>query len=167
MDVDQLLAALEDGGFAALKGSTATVRLVVDQSLINAFIAATVTPRYAALRDLRVAIAADNQVAVRVQSNLPLASDVTLHLEIDPIAILDPSLAIRLRIRKQGLSQIVAWALPAIAHKLPPFVKLSGENVIVELETLLDRWRGMLVMLEKLELQTSPGKLHVTVELRA
>lgn len=165
--MDQLLAALEETGFAALHGSTATVRLVVDQSLINEFIAANVTPRYAALRDLRVAIAADNQVEVRVQSNVPLVSDVTLRLEIDRLAILDPALAIRFRIRKQGLSQIVAWALPAIAHKLPPYVKLSGETVVVELATLLERWRGMLALIEKLEIQTSPEKLHVTVELRA
>jgi hypothetical protein len=165
--VDQLLAALESSGFAALQGSTATVRLVVDQSLINEYIAADLTPRYPALRDLRVAIAADNQVAVRVQSNVPLVSDVTLHLEIDRLAILDPALAIRLRIRKQGLSQIVAWALPTIAHKLPSYVKLSGENVVVELATLLDRWRPMLMLLEKLEIQTSPGKLHIAVDLRA
>ena len=118
--MDQLLAALESSGFAALQGSTATVRLVVDQSLINEYIAANLTPRYPALRDLRLAIGADNQVAVRVQSNVPLVSDVTLQLEIDRVAILDPALAIRLRIRKQGLSQIVAWALPTIAHKLPP-----------------------------------------------
>ena len=153
--MDQFLAALEASGFAALQGSTVTARLVIDQSLINEFIAANVTPRYPALRDLRVAIAADNQVLVRVRSTLPLISDVTLHLEIDRLAILDPALAIRLRIRKQGLSQIVAWALPTIAHKLPPFVKLSGENIVVELATLLDRWRRMLVLLEKLEIQTS------------
>lgn len=163
--MDQLLASLEGTGFAALRGSTATVRLVIDQSLINEYIAANVTPRYPALTDLRVAIAADNQVEVRVRSNLPLVSDVTLHLEIDRLAILDPALAIRFRIRKQGLSQIVAWALPTIAHKLPPYVKLSGENVVVELATLLERWRPMLVLLEKLEIETSPGKLRVGVEL--
>lgn len=163
--MDDLLASLEGTGFAALQGSTATVRLVVDQSLINEYIAANVTPRYPALRDLRVAIANDNQVEVRVRSNLPLLSDVTLQLEIDRLAILDPALAIRVRVRKQGLSQIVAWALPTIAHKLPPYVKLSGENVVVELATLLDRWRSMLLLLEKLELQTSSGKLGVTVEL--
>lgn len=163
--MDQFLAALESTGFAALQGSTATVRFVVDQSLINEYVAANVTPRYPALTDLRVAIAADNQVEVRVRSNLPLVSDVTLHLEIDPLAILDPALALRFRIRKQGLSQIVAWALPTIAHKLPPYVKLSGENVVVELATLLERWRSMLVLLENLEILTSPGKLRVTVEL--
>ena len=165
--MDQLLGGLEGTGFAALQGSTAALRLVLDQSLINEYIAASVTPRYSALRDLRVAIAADNRVEVRVRSNVPLLSDVTLHLEIDRLAILDPALAIRFRVRKQGLSQIVAWALPAIAHKLPPYVKLSGENVVVELATLLDRWRPMLVLLEKLEIQTSPGKLRVGVELRA
>lgn len=165
--MDQLLSALQDTGFAALQGSTATLRLVVDQSLINEYIAANLTPRYPALRELRVALAADNQVEVRVRSNVPLVSDVTLHLEIDRLAILDPALAIRLRIRKRGLSQIVAWALPTIAHKLPPYVKLSGENVVVELATLLDRWRPMLVLLEGLEIQTLPGKLRVAVDLRA
>ena len=165
--MNQLFAELEGTGFAALEGSTATLRLVVDQSLINEYIAANLTPRYPALRDLRVAIAADNQVQVRVRSNVPLVSDVTLHLEIDRLAILDPALAVRFRIRKQGLSQIVAWALPTIAHKFPPYVKLSGENVVVELATLLDGWRPMLVLLEKLEIQTSPGKLRVAVDLRA
>ncbi len=165
--MDQLLAGLEGSGFAALQGSTAMLRLVVDQSLINEYIAANLTPRYPALRALRVAIATDNQVEVRVRSTVPLVSDVTLHLEIDRLAVLDPALAIRFRIRKQGLSQIVAWALPKIAHKLPPYVKLSGDNVVVELAALLDRWRPVLVLLEKMEIDTSPGKLHVAVELRA
>ena len=168
ISVNEHLPGIEGAVLAGLQGSTAALRLVVDQSLINQQIAANLTPRYPALRDLRVAIGPDNQLEVRVRSTMLLASDVTLHLEIDRLAILDPALALRLRIRKQGVSQIVAWVLPTIAHKLPPFVKLSGENVVVELATLVpERWRPMLVLLEKLAIETSPGKLHVGMELRA
>ena len=164
--MDEQIARIERMAFEGLQGSTAGLRLVVDESLINEFIAENLTPRYPSLNDVQVAIAANNQIAVRVRSTAVLVPDLTLHLEIDRVATLDP-LAVRFRIRKQGLSQVVAWVLPAIAHTLPAYVKLSGENVVVELATLLERWRSMLPLLETLEIQTSPRKLHVAVDLRA
>ena len=164
--MDEQIARIERMVFEGLQGSTAGLRLVVDESLINEFIAENLTPRYPSLNDVQLAIAANNQIAVRVRSKAVLVPDLTLHLEIDRVATLDP-LAVRFRIRKQGLSQVVAWVLPAIANTLPAYVKLSGENVVVELATLLEQWRSMLPALEKLEIETSPRKLHVAVDLRA
>ena len=164
--MDDQIARIERMVFEGLQGSTAGLRLVVDESLINGFIAENLTPRYPSLNDVQLAIAANNQIAVRVRSKAVLVPDLTLHLEIDRVATLDP-LAVRFRMRKQGLSQVVAWALPAIARTLPAYVKLSGENVVVELATLVEQWRSMLPLLEKLEIQTSPQKLHVAVDLRA
>ena len=152
--------------FEGLEGSTAGLRLVVDQSLINELIAEQLTPRYPSLNDIQLTIAANNQVAVRVRSKAVLFPDLTVHLEIERVATLDP-LAVRFRIATQGLSQVVAWVLPAIAHTLPPYVKVSGANVVVELAPLLGQWRSMLPLFEKLEIQTSPRKLHVAVDLRA
>ena len=164
--MDEQIARIERMVFEGLQGSTAGLRLVVDQSLINEFIAEQLTPRYPSLNDVQLAIAAHNQIAVRVRSKAVLFPDLTLHFEIERVALLDP-LAIRFRIRKQGLSQVVAWVLPAMAHTLPAYVKLSGENVVVELAPLLEEWRSMLPLLEILEIQTSPRKLHVAVDLRA
>jgi len=164
--VDEQIARIERMVFEGLQGSTAGLRLVVDESLINEFIAENLTPRYPSLNDVQLAIAANNQIAVRVRSKAVLVPDLTLHLEIDRVATLDP-LAVRFRIRKQGLSQVVAWVLPAIANTLPAYVRLSGENVVVELATLLEQWRSMLPALETLEIETSPRKLHVAVDLRA
>ena len=152
--------------FEGLEGSTAGLRLQVGQSLINEFIAETLTPRYPSLNDVQLAIASNNEIAVRVRSKAVLFPDLTVHLEIERAALLDP-LAVRFRIRKQGLSQVVAWVLPAIAHTLPAYVKLSGDNVVVELAPLLEQWRSMLPLLETLDIQTSPRKLHVAVDLRA
>src|SRR5688572_27466149 len=164
--MDEQVARIERMVFEGLEGSTAGLRLVVDQSLINAFIAEKLTPRYPSLNDVQVAIAANNEIAVRVRSKALLVPEVTLHLEVERVAILDP-LAVRFRMRKQGVSQVVSWGLPAIAHKLPDYVKLSGENVVVELAPLLEQWRSMLPLLEKLEIHTSPRKLHVAIDLRA
>jgi hypothetical protein len=164
--VDEQIARTERMVFEGLQGSTAGLRLVVDESLINEFIADNLTARYPSLNDVQLAIAAHNQIAVRVRSKAVLIPDLTLHLEIDRVVTLDP-LAVRFRIRKQGLSQVVAWVLPAIADTLPAYVKLSGENVVVEFATLLEQWRSMLPLLEKLEIQTSPRKLHVAMDLRA
>jgi hypothetical protein len=164
--VDEQIARIERMVFEGLQGSTAALRLVIDQSLINELIAEKLTPRYPSLNDVQLAIAANNQIALRVRSKAVLFPDLTVHLEIERVATLDP-LAVRFRLRKQGLSQVVAWGLPAIAHTLPAFVKLSGEHVVVELAPLLEQWRSMLPLLEKLEMQTSPRKLHVAVDLRA
>ena len=164
--MDKQIERIERMVFEGLDGSTAGLRLVIDESLINELIAEKLTPRYSSLRDLRLAIASNNQIAVRVRSKAVLVPDLTLHLEIDRVATLDP-LAVRLRIQKQGLSHVVAWVLPSIAHTLPPYVKLSGESVVVELAPLLDRWRAMLPLLEKLEIQTAAQKLHVAIDLRA
>ena len=164
--MDEQIARIARMVFEGFQGSTAALRLVVDESWINEFIAENLTPRYPSLNDVQLAIAANNQIAVRVRSKAALFPDLTLHLEIDRVATLDP-LAVRFRIRKQGLSQVVAWVLPAIAHALPAYVKLSGENVVVELATLLEQWRSMLPLLETLEIQTLPRKLHIAVDLRA
>lgn len=164
--MDEQIPRIERIVFEGLEGSTAGLRLVVDQSLINELIAEQLTPRYPSLNDIQLTIAANNQVAVRVRSKAVLFPDLTLHLEIERVAILDP-LAVRFRIATQGLSQVVAWVLPAIAHTLPPYVKVSGANVVVELAPLLGQWRSMLPLFEKLEIQTSPRKLHVAVDLRA
>ena len=164
--MDEQIARIERMVFEGLEGSTAGLRLVVDQSLLNELIAEQLTPRYPSLNDIQLAIAANNQVAVRVRSKAVLFPDLTVHLEIERVATLDP-LAVRFRIATQGLSQVVAWVLPAIAHTLPPYVKVSGANVVVELAPLLGQWRSMLPLFEKLEIQTSPRKLHVAVDLRA
>ena len=164
--MDEQIARIERMVFEGLEGSTAGLRLVVDQSLINELIAEQLTPRYPSLNDIQLTIAANNQVAVRVRSKAVLFPDLTVHLEIERVATLDP-LAVRFRIATQGLSQVVAWVLPAIAHTLPPYVKVSGANVVVELAPLLGQWRSMLPLFEKLEIQTSPRKLHVAVDLRA
>ena len=112
--MNEQIERIERMVFEGLQGSTAALRLAIDQSLINEFIAENLTPRYPSLNDLQVAIAANNQIAVRVRSRAVLVPDLTLHLEIDRVAILDP-LTVRFRIRKQGLSQVVAWLLPSIA----------------------------------------------------
>jgi hypothetical protein len=164
--VDEHIARIERMVFEGLQGSTAQLRLVVDESLINQFIADNLVTRYPSVNDVRVAITENNQIAVHVRSKAVLVPDVTLHLEVERVANLDP-LAVTFRIRKQGLSQVVAWALPTIAHMLPAYVKLSGDNVVVEPATLLEEWRSMLPLLEKLEIHTSPRKVHVAVDLRA
>ena len=164
--MDQQGARLERMVFEGLQGSSAALRLVVDESLINELIGEDLVARYPALNDVRVGIGPDNQIAVRVRSKAVLVPDVTLDLEVDRHATVNP-LAIRFRIRKQGVSQLIAWALPTIARTLPPYVKVSGETIVVELATLLDQWRSMLPLLEKLDIQTSLGKLHVAVDLRA
>ena len=164
--MDEQIARIERMVFEGLEGSTAGLRLVVDQSLINELIAEQLTPRYPSLNDVQLTIAANNQVAVRVRSKAVLFPDLTVHLEIERVATLD-LLTVRFRIAKQGLSQVVAWVLPAIAHTLPAYVKVSGADVVVELAPLLGQWRSMLPLFEKLEIQTSPRKLHVAVDLRA
>lgn len=164
--MDEQIARIERMVFEGLEGSTAGLRLVIDQSVINELIAEQLTPRYPSLNDVRLAIAANNQIAVRVRSKAVLFPDLTVHLEIEPVATLDP-LAIRFRMAKQGLSQVVAWVLPAIAHTLPPYVKVTGANVVVELAPLVGQWRSLLPLLEKLEIQTSPRKFHVAIDLRA
>ena len=163
--MNEQFARIERMVFEGLEGSTAGLLLVVDQTLINEVIAEQLTPRYPSLNDVQLAIAANNQIAVRVRTKTALAPDITVHLEIDRVANLDP-LAVRFRIRKQGLSQVVAWVLPAIAHTLPPYVKVSGEIVLVELAPLVEQWRSMLALLEKLEIESSPQRLHVAVDLR-
>lgn len=163
--MDEQIARIDPLVFEGLQGAASALRLVVDQSLINHFIAEKLTPRYPSLNDIQLAIAVNNEIAVRVRSKAALFPELTLHLEIERVASLDP-LAVKFRMRKEGLSQVVAWALPAIAHTLPPYVKLSGENVVVELAPLLEQWRAMLPLLERLEIQTSPRKLQVAVDLR-
>ncbi|HUQ86339.1 MAG TPA: hypothetical protein VM096_02200 [Vicinamibacterales bacterium] len=140
---------------------------MIDAALINEFIAENVTPRYPALRELRVDVDSGNQLHVRVRTSATLIPVVTLQLEVERKAILDPRPTVRFRIRKQGFSGMIAMLLPTFAHKLPPFLRLSAETVEVDLPTLLDQWHRVLALLVSLEIETSPQSLQVALELRA
>ena len=166
--VSQQLESLKRSGFAGLEGSEATLRLVIDAALVNEIVADAIAPRYPALRELRVDFEADNQVKVRVRSTTPFVPKVTLQLEIERVT-LEPAPAVRLRIRKHGFSKLIAALLPTLADKLPPDVSLSGDNIELDLATLLGRWNltWILALLVSLEIETLPEQLHVVLELRA
>jgi hypothetical protein len=167
--VSQQLESLKRSGFAGLKGSEATLRLVIDEALVNELVEEAIARRYPALRELRVDFEADNQVKVRVRSTTPFVPIVTLQLEIERVALLDPSPTVRFRIRKRGFSKVIASLLPTLADKLPPDVRLSGENVELDLAALLGRWNlaWILAFLVSLEIETLSEQVHVVLELRA
>jgi hypothetical protein len=99
--VREQLETLSSSGFPGLEGSEATLRLVIDEALVNQIVADAIAPRYPALHELRFDLEADNQVKVSVRTTTPLVPKVTLHLEIER-AILDPAPTVRIRIRKHG-----------------------------------------------------------------
>jgi hypothetical protein len=163
------LERLRDNILAGLEGSAATLRLVIDEALVNELVAESVTSRYPALRELRLTFEADNQVSVLARSTKPLMPKVTLHCEIERVAILDPSAIVRVRILKRGFSQIVSALLPTMADRLPPDVKVSGDYLELDLATLLDRWNlsWILPMVVHLEVETFTGQVQVALDLRA
>jgi hypothetical protein len=64
---------------------------------------------------------------------------------------------------------VIASLLPTLADKLPSDVRLSGENVELDLAALLGRWNlaWILAFLVSLEIETLSEQVHVVLELRA
>jgi hypothetical protein len=163
------LETFRNSVLAGLEGSEASLRLVIDEALVNELVAESFTSRYPALRELRFTFEDDNHVKVLARSARALIPKVTLQCEIERVAILDPVATVRIRILKRGLSQVIASLLPTFANKLPPDVTVSGDNLELDLATLLDRWdlSWILAMLVSLEVETFTGQVQVALELRA
>lgn len=162
------LERLHQSGWAGLSGSQASIRLVIDEALVNEVVADAIVSRQPGLRELQVGFGADNLVDVRVKPSGRFMPPVRLQLEVESTARLHPAPAIRLRIRKKGFSTVVASILPMVARALPPEVRLSGENVDVDLATLLARWElsWVLAWLIGLEIATVPGQLQLALKLK-
>jgi hypothetical protein len=152
-----------------LAGSEATLRLVIDEAVINELVAESFTSRQSELRELRFTFEDDNRVKVVARSTRPLIPKVALQCEIERDAILEPAPAVRVRLLKRGFSHVIGPLLSTFADRLPPDVTVSGEHLELDLATLLDRWNlsWVLTTLVSLEIETFVGQVQVALELRA
>lgn len=163
-----LLSALQASRFADLSGSEARATIRIAPRLLNEAVAAFAASA-SAVRDVTVRPRAANHIDVNLKLARPAflpSLNLTLQIEGQPQLPHNPELALRLG----GAGGMMRLAGPAISSfgALPPGVRLDGDHVLINLETLL-RQHGhgeFLEYVEQLQVLSEEGGLVVLVQLR-
>lgn len=163
-----LLSRLQASGFADLSGSEARATIRIAPALLSEAVAAFAasTP---AVRDVTVRPRAANHIDVNLKLARPVflpSLNLTLQIEQQPQLPDNPELALRL----SGAGGMMRLAGPAISSfgALPPGVRLDGDHLFLNLETLLRKHghSALLDYVEQLQVLTEEGGLVLLVQLR-
>ena len=166
--IRDLLARQVQTGGADVRGATATLRVPLREHLLNELIADVVLPAYPSLRRLQVAIHPRNHLDVTAASSqFTFLPTITVRLEIDAEVQGAPTPVVRLRVRREGVSGIIAPMLSLLAQRAPAGVRLDGGLIEIHLADLLrDTPAGSyLRMLRAARLDTDAGVLWVTANV--
>jgi hypothetical protein len=168
-DARGLFDRFRASGFAGLEGSAVNLRLAMGEELVNDLLAEEVVPKQPALRELRVAFKAGNRIDVRIKSTATLLPSITVKLEVDPIVALSPEPALTFRLRREGVSALVASALPQFASRLPSEVRIDRDgNGTLDLGHVLRRARleWLVPYLASAEMETLDGQIMATARVQ-
>jgi hypothetical protein len=161
---DLLARQLQTGG-ADVRGATATIRVPLREAILNEVLAGVVLPAYPSLRRLNVAVGMDNRVDVTAASSqFAFLPTITVRLEVDPEVRGAPMPIVRLRVRREGVSGLVAPILSLMAKRAPPGVRLDGGLIEIHLAELLRSTAAAryVRMLRSGRIETEPGVLWIT-----
>lgn len=163
-----LLSRLQASGFADLSGSEARATIRIAAGLLNEAVA-TFAGSIPAVRDVTVRPRAANHIDVNLKLARPAflpSLSLTVLIERQPQLPDNPELALRL----SGAGGMMRLAGPAISSfgALPPGVRLEGDYLFLNLETLL-RKHGhseLLTYVEQLQVLSEEGGLVVLAQFR-
>jgi hypothetical protein len=168
--LDAFLKRQLDTGAADFASADARVRIPLREGVLNEFLREMVVAGNASLRELRIAIAANNRLDVLVVSpKIPLAGRVTLPCVLHRSLIVSPSPAIRIEIVREGLAGYLAAMLPMVTRFLPPEVTYSNGALTIDLGPQLAT-RGLswaVPFIKEGTFETDSGLLWITLHLRA
>ncbi len=168
MDYLKLFADQERQGFADLAGSEGQAVFRVSERLLNTIITEQIQGS-ASIRELHVTPHAGNRLTVRVDVAKPaFLPAITIEVRIDKQPALpdDPVLGLTL----SGIAGLLRFAGPAVGFLkvLPPFVRMDGERVYVDLRAALAT-RGLTTILDYVKdvaVGTEEGRLVVAFSAR-
>ncbi len=137
MDFLKLFADQERQGFPDLAGSEAHSVIRVSERILNAMIAEQIKGS-ASVRELHVTPHAGNRLTVRVDVAKPAflpAFTIEVRIDKQPVLPDDPVVGLTL----SGIAGLLRFAGPAVGffNVLPPFVRMEGERVFVDLRAAL------------------------------
>ena len=135
----QLLREQQREEFPDLAGAEAFATIPISDRLITRAIGQRLPPS-APIRELEVRAHAGDQFTVRVRLTTPaILPSVQIRLAIEQQPDLPRSPILVLAVVSQGLASLAVNALKFV-DVLPPGVRLDGRRVVVDLETILERY---------------------------
>lgn len=164
----RFLEQLRSTGFRDLSGSQTATTLTIGETLLNAAVAAALSPR-APLRELSVHPQADDRLAIRAKlvrpEFLPPISAI-IAIERQPELPGNPTLGLRIT----GLAGLFALAGPllSLAPKLPRGLRLDGDLLTVDLrELLVDRGQeDLLGLVQRIAVHSEEGRIRIELDAR-
>jgi hypothetical protein len=153
--------------FAGLAGSEAEATIRISDQLLNEVIAAYVPPG-GALRTVVMGSHAGNRVDLAVTLAKPAflpPIPLTITIERQPELPADATLVLRLA---GGAGHLMRLAGPMLTHKLPSFVRLDGERLLINLRGALQErdQEALLDHVQQLQIVTEEGRLVVHTAAR-
>ena len=168
MDFLKLFADQERQGFPDLAGSEAHSVIRLTERILNAIIAEQIQGS-GSISELHVTPHAGNRLTVRVDVAKPAflpAFTIEVRIDKQPVLPDDPVLGLTL----SGIAGLLRFAGPAVGFfkVLPPFVRMEGERVFVDLRAALAP-RGLTTILDYVKdvaVGTEEGRLVVAFSAR-
>lgn len=153
-----------DNDFSDVAGLKADASLPMSESLINEVIAVALQ-RDKTIESCRVSIHEQNQVSVRLKtSGLPWALHLKLKLDtsVDFASFSSPKMRAWLENNR------MLGSLAAFFHALPEWIKLYGDQVVVDLGFFLHTLaqKRLLSLIKAVEIRTETGKAIFDVKIR-
>jgi hypothetical protein len=135
-----LLDQLRRNRFTDLSGSSAVVDLAIPQALINRAVADALEGSQGRLRGVTITIHPDYRFNLGIQLARSFVPSIAVEAVIDrqPELPGSPEIVFRWRTVLPGLAAL-AGSAASFFKALPPGVRMSGDNVFVDVRPLLER----------------------------
>jgi hypothetical protein len=161
--VSDIIRQLQASRFHGLEGARVVATVPVAEGLINQLIAATLPPG-APVRSVAIQPEAGDRLSVRIVPKAAMLPAVTLKLVIEEQPRLPESAVLVLRMATLG--GLFGLASGAISGMLPPGVRLDGERIRVDLETIAVE-HGQMALIQYvtgLSVHSEAGRVILKVE---
>jgi hypothetical protein len=161
--VPAILRQLQSSRFHAIEGSRLVATVPVAESLVNQLIAASL-PASAPVRSVTIHPEDGDRFSVRIVPKAAIMPAIRLKLAIEEQPRLPESAVLVLRMATLG--GLFGLASGAISGMLPPGVRLDGERIRVDLQTIANQHGQAALMdyLTGLRVHTEAGRVILKVE---
>ena len=160
--MDEIFRKLLDDNFADLAGLTVDASIPVPEQIVNEIIEAALRGNKN-IKDCRVSISGRNRVSVKIKIPLWLWP-INLKLQLESSVDFTSSPKIRASLENKALLGKLAILFKA----LPDGVKIHGDQVIVDVQSLLDmpEQRKMLDLIKSVEVRTEQAKVIFDIKIK-
>ena len=157
--MDEILRRLADNNFSELPGLKVNASIPVSESLVNEITAEAIRGNQN-IRYCRVSISRQNRVSVNLKTPLwPWPLELKLRLENSMYFAESRILRARLE------NKVLLAKLGSFLNAMPKGVSISGDQIMIDVASLLPEQKKLLELVKSVEIRTEEGKVILDVRM--